>query len=84
MQLLLIFGCPKTTNNFHLNSKCVECTELREKLNDAQQQIQKLTEELTESRKKNQKQLETNCDLLITAREEIQRKDARLKDLQKE
>lgn len=64
--------------------KCAECTNLRDKLNHIQQQLEQLRDELTTSQKLNATQLENNCNLLTTAREEIQRKDGRLKDLTRE
>lgn len=69
---------------FYLIQKCVDCADLQEKLNDARKQIQKLQEELSASIKRNETHLANNCSLLMTARAEIQRKDSRIKDIQKE
>lgn len=64
--------------------KCADCAALREKLNDAEEQIKQLKEELAACEKSNGISTTNFSSLVLTARAEVQRKDTRIKELQKE
>lgn len=60
-----------------IHFQCESCAELREQLNSAKQENAQLAHEL--------KEIEKNFHAMLqTSRQEIQRKDTRIKDIQKE
>lgn len=79
-----VCACVCWAVNLFIHFQCESCAELRDQLNKTQQQNAHLTNELSQVQKSYEELKVNSSALLQTVRQEIQRKDTRIKDLQKE